>query len=128
MIRILFAAANPRDTSPLRLGEEMREIESKLRGAEERSSFEIRSAWAVRADDLLQEMNAFRPNVLHVSGHGVASGEIVLEDSAGLAKSVPPAALKALFSDFGRWLQVVVLNACYSEVQADALGGIDRLW
>lgn len=121
MIRILFAAANPVDTDPLRLGEELREIEIKLRGAEERSSFQLRSAWAVRADDLLQQMNEFRPNVLHLSGHGSSTGEIVLEDASGQAKPVPPAGLQALFANFGRWLQVVVLNACYSERQADAL-------
>ncbi len=121
MIRILFAAANPVDTDPLGLGREMREIEAKLRAAEERSSFEVRSVWAVRADDLLQQMNQFRPNILHISGHGAPTGEIVLETAEGLSQPVPTAGLQALFANFGRWLQIVVLNACYSERQADGL-------
>jgi len=120
-LRILFAAANPRETPPLRLGEEMRAIEDKIRSSEHRASFDLRSAWAVRADDLLQQMNEIRPNVLHISGHGAATGEVLLEDAHGAQKPVSPAALRALFESFGAWLQVVVLNACYSARQAGAL-------
>jgi hypothetical protein len=39
-IRILFLAANPRDTSPLRLGEEVRTIQERLRSAEYRDRFD----------------------------------------------------------------------------------------
>lgn len=120
-LRILFAAANPRDTEPLRLAEEMREIEGKLRSSQHRASFDLRSAWAVRADDLLQHMHEVRPNVLHISGHGATTGEIVLEDAGGAARAVAPEALQALFESFGQWLQIVVLNACYSGKQAAAL-------
>lgn len=121
MIRILFVAANPIDTGQLQLGEEFREIRNKLRGSDSRVHFVLRSAWAVRPDDLLQEMNEFRPHVLHFSGHGSNSGEIMLQDSSGKAQSVSPATLKALFDNFHEWLQMVVLNACYSDAQAEAL-------
>lgn len=121
MIRILFVAANPIDTSPLRLGEEVRDIQAKLRAAERRSDFELRSAWAVRTDDLIQQMNEFRPSILHFSGHGSSAGDLILEDSTGRARPISPESLKGLLSNFKRWLRVVVLNACYSETQANAL-------
>jgi CHAT domain len=121
VIRILFVAANPIDTDPLQLGEEFREIQDKLRGSDGRTYFVLRSAWAARPDDLLQQMNEFRPHILHFSGHGSNAGEIMLQDSSGKAQGVSPAALKALFNNFGEWLQIVVLNACYSNIQAEAL-------
>ena len=121
MIRILFVAANPGDTDPLRLGEEFREIQAKLRGADSQADFELRSAWATRPDDLLQQMNEFRPNILHFSGHGSSAGEIMLQDSTGKSRPVTPDVLRDLFDNFRRWLRIVVLNACYSNVQAEAL-------
>lgn len=121
MIRVLFAAANPADTPPLRLGEELREIRSKLRASSGFQDFDLRSIWAVRADDLLQEMNDFRPNILHLSGHGSREGLLALEDAQGYAAPVSPATLSALFANFSRWLNLVVLNACSSAQQAAAI-------
>src|SRR6478736_2300240 len=121
VIRILFVAANPVDTDPLQLGEEFREIQSKLRGSDSRAYFALRSAWAARPDDLLQQMNEFRPHILHFSGHGSSAGEIMLQDNTRRVQTVSPAALKALFGNFREWLRIVVLNACYSNVQAKAL-------
>jgi len=121
MIRILFVAANPADTDSLRLGEELREIQGKMRGADSERKFQLRSVWAARPDDLLQQMNEFRPHILHFSGHGSSAGEIVLQDSSGNARPVSPAELRRLFRNFRSWLRMVVLNACYSNVQAGAL-------
>jgi hypothetical protein len=121
MIRILFVAANPADTDSLRLGEEFREIQDKMRGADSQKKFQMRSAWAARPDDLLQQMNEFRPHILHFSGHGSSAGEIVLQDSSGNARPLSSAELRRLFGNFRSWLRIVVLNACYSNVQAGAL-------
>lgn len=120
-IKILLAAANPTDTSQLRLGEEAREIEAKIRAGKHRDSFEVRSVWALRPDDLLQQLNEFGPQVVHFSGHGANSGEILLEDERGATRPLPPEALAALFDAFDGTVQIVFLNACYSDVRADAL-------
>ena len=110
MIRILFVSANPVDTDPLQLGEEFREIQGKLRSSDSRAHFVLRSAWAARPDDLLQQMNEFRPHILHFSGHGSSAGEIVLQDNSGEMQTVSPAALEALFNNFREWLRIVVLR------------------
>ncbi len=54
--KILILAANPKDTRPLRLDEEVREIEEGLRRAKKRDQFSIQQRWAVRPKDLRQAM------------------------------------------------------------------------
>ncbi|MEO1375277.1 MAG: hypothetical protein AAFW70_13340 [Cyanobacteria bacterium J06635_10] len=50
--KILILAANPTDTTQLRLDEEVREIQAAHRKARNREEIEITSEWAVRVDDL----------------------------------------------------------------------------
>jgi hypothetical protein len=117
-------AAYP-DSSPLKLDEEMRSIRQNLRKAEYRD-IDLVSAWAVRPDDLLQTLNEHQPHIVHFSGHGSSSGEIILidenlVDGKRVSKPVSPAAIKALFRALKDNVQVVLLNACYSQIQAEAI-------
>jgi hypothetical protein len=117
---ILFLAANPDGTQKLALDREAREIRSKIRAAEHRDSLVFRTEWAVRPDDLLQYLNELRPQAVHFSGHGTAS-ELILNDENGRAKPVTRAALRALFGLHAKTVRLVVLNACFSNEQADAI-------
>jgi hypothetical protein len=121
MIKILFLAANPAGTSPLALDEEIRAIDSKIRGSEHRDRLELVSHWAVRLDDLSGLLMRRNPDVVHFSGHGAPMGEIVLIGTGGTSKPVPPEALGGLFRVLKDNVRVVVLNACYSEAQAEAI-------
>ncbi len=56
-IRALFLAANPVNTERLGLDKEIREITSQIRSSEYRDLLELISVWAVRPDDLLQNLN-----------------------------------------------------------------------
>lgn len=118
-VTILFLAANPTDTTPLRLGEELREIKEALRHSEYRSRFDLEEEVAARIDDLRRAMLAHNPNVVHIAGHGEI-GAIILEDRAGLAQSVSADALSAFFALFPS-VQCIVLNACYSKELGSAL-------
>jgi hypothetical protein len=120
-IRILFLAANPVDTDPLRLDEEIRAIDEALRKAEFRDRFEIRQQWAVRVGDLQEALLRHKPDVVHFSGHGADSSEIVLVAETGEAQPVPQDDLAGLFSILSDNIRCVVLNACYSEAQAKAI-------
>jgi hypothetical protein len=120
-IKSLFLASNPKGTTPLKLDREIREITEKIRAAEYRDSIDLISAWAVRPDDLLQLLNQHKPQIVHFSGHGSKSGEIILADSRGEQKPVNPAAIKALFQTLKGDIRVVILNACYSKIQAEAI-------
>src|SRR3972149_435779 len=97
-IKVLFLAANPRDTLRLQLDEEIRAIAQKMRASEYRDLLKLESAWAVRADDLLQSLNEHKPHIVHFSGHGSSGGEIILVDNSGVSKSVSLRAIKALFT------------------------------
>lgn len=120
-IKALFLAANPSDTSPLKLDEEIRGITEKIRASEHRNMIDLVSAWAVRPDDLLQMLNQHKPQIVHFSGHGSTKGEIILLDSNLTSKPVSTAAIKALFTTLKDNIQIVLLNACYSRTQAESL-------
>jgi hypothetical protein len=120
-IKILFLAANPRDIEPLKLDEEVRAIDQALRQSQFRDRFDMKQHWAVRYSDLQAVMLRHQPDIVHFSGHGSAAGEIVLQDDSGANHPVSVRALSALFSILKDNIRCVVLNACYSEQQAQAI-------
>jgi CHAT domain len=123
-MKILFVASRPDNQAYLRLDRELRKIEASIAIASLRKKCELFSISAARPADLMRQMNAIRPHVLHFSGHGSQRGEIILEDDTGDPHPVSPAALKAMFSVFKPELQLVVLNACYSASQAHAMAEV----
>jgi serine/threonine-protein kinase len=115
---ILILSANPKGTNPLRLGEEIREIKEGLRRSKYRDLYQIETAEAVRVGDIQRAMLDYEPNIVHFSGHGGGEEGLVFEDVTGQIKLVSAEALAGLFSLFADRLDCVLLNACYSEVQA----------
>jgi hypothetical protein len=118
---ILLLASNPKDTTPLRLGEEAREIYNGLRGAKKRDDFVLQQVWAVRSEDVRRAMLDHEPQIVHFSGHGAGANGIALEDNDGNTQLVSTEALADFFKLFSDSVECVVLNACYSEVQAQAI-------
>ena len=119
--RILILAANPRKTARLRLDEEVREIEDALHRAKQRDQFERpiqRGAVTPRA--MQQAIVEEAPHIVHFSGHGEGEAGIVLEDINGQPKRVSTDALATLFS-LCEQVECIILNACYSAVQAQAI-------
>ena len=123
-VKILFIAANPQGTVKLALDEEIREITNKVRLSKGRDKLDIVSAWAVRPDDLLQYLNQYQPQIVHFSGHGSEAGDIILVDTNNNTRPVMPEALKALFTTLKDNIQVVFLNACYSQIQGKAINEV----
>lgn len=119
--KILVMAANPESEARLRLGEEMREIEAGLRSAKRRDSFELIPRLAVRPRDLQQALVGEQPQIVHFCGHGSRAGDLVLEDDFGRANAVTPEALAELFELCSHFVECVVLNACHTRIQADAI-------
>ncbi|WP_437758314.1 CHAT domain-containing protein [Sorangium sp. So ce1389] len=120
-VKVLFMAANPRSTTQLGLGREIRHIEEKIRAAKHRDAVTFVSRWAARPDDLQQALLEEQPHVLHFSGHGTHDERLALEDSEGGIAFVDKGALSDLIGILRDNLQMVVLNACYSEPLAEAL-------
>ena len=121
-VSILFLAADPTDTSRLRLGEEFREIQEKLKLARFRDNFTLElPQLSVRPPDISQALLDTQPQIVHFSGHGTPTGALCFEDPAGKTHPVGSDALAALFEQFRGQVNCVVLNACYAEIQAKAI-------
>jgi hypothetical protein len=120
-MKILILAANPKNTEKLRLDEEMREIQAGLERARKREQFDLIPRWAVRPQDLLRALLDYEPQIVHFSGHGGGEQGLALENDSGQAQLVSADALARLFKLFEGKVECVLLNACYSEVQAEAI-------
>lgn len=121
VIKILFLAANPRDTEPLRLDAEVRAIDQSLQRAEFRNRFELKQQWAIQVVDIQYHLLRHKPDIVHFSGHGRKTDGIILEDVSGNSRPVSTNALTQLFSVLKDNIKCVILNACYSEQQAQAI-------
>jgi hypothetical protein len=119
--KILILAANPNGTDKLRLDEEARDIKEGLRQSRERDRFIIDSEWAVRPRDIRRVLLYSKPQIVHFSGHGSEDGGLAFENAVGQIQLVQPEALAGLFKLFSKDVECVLLNACYSEIQAGAI-------
>jgi hypothetical protein len=119
--KILILAANPKATTPLRLDEEVREIDLVLQRAKKREQFDLRQLWAVRVRDLSHALVDEKPQIVHFSGHGAGDDGLMLENETGQVQFVNAEVLAGLFELFANHIECVILNACYSEVQAEAI-------
>jgi uncharacterized protein YjbI with pentapeptide repeats len=119
--KILILTANPKNTSKLRLDAEVREIQTGLERAKKRDQFEIITKWAVRPEDLRRALLDYEPQIVHFSGHGTATEGLALENETGETQLVSTHALASLFEVFKDKVECVLLNACYSVEQAEAI-------
>ncbi len=119
--KILILAASPKGMIQLRLNEELREIKSGLRRATAREQFLIESAEAAQYRDIRRSIMDFKPQIVHFCGHGEGENGLVFEDGTGKANLVDGETLAGLFELFTEHVKCVVLNACYSEFQAQAI-------
>lgn len=115
-IKILFLAANPVDSGyRLRLDEEIREIDARIRKGTDRDHFEVISHFAVRPGDLQEILQRHEPHIVHFSGHGSKTKEIILEDGNGNMKPVSKEAIAELFRVMKKNIRLVLLNACHAK-------------
>ena len=123
---ILFLAANPKNTSKLGLDNEVQAIQSGLQRSRYRDQFELKQRWAVSPREMQRSIEDLKPHIVHFSGHGVGEDGLALENEAGDVQLVQAEALAQLFRLFvapftDPPVQCVLMNACYSEVQANAI-------
>ena len=121
VVTILFISANPNDLSVLKLGEEIHQIDKALLPFKD--NFVLQQQWEVRFNELAGTILRFNPDIIHFSGHGTASSEIILVDNSGFSRPVSSVALRLLFHGLNtkNSIKCVVLNACYSEKQAEVI-------
>ena len=111
---ILFLAANPEDTTRLRLDYELREIRECLRGARLRDRFQIEVVPSARQKDIRRSLVDHEPSFVHFSCHGTKDAEIILEKDEGGIQFVGAQALVPLLETFKNHVECVVLSSCYT--------------
>jgi hypothetical protein len=122
MKKILILTANPKNTAQLSLDEEVKLIGESLTRARFRDRFEVVVQLAVGTKELRQSLLEHRPQIVHFSGHGAGENGLVLQDDEGQMKFVTTDSLAGLFASFEYGnIECVLLNACYSEIQAIAI-------
>ena len=120
-VRILFLAANPLDMSRLRLDEEARQIDKKIRSADFRDDFDLIPFLAAQPSDLHEALLRHKPHILHFSGHGNRTQGVMFQDNEGNAAPVKKEVLGSLLGILRDNIRVVVLNACYSKSQSGSI-------
>jgi|GEM_PF-2487523 len=129
-LKILFFAADPLSAPPsgaaprLLLDEDIRQIREKVRASEHRDAFDFDYRLAARSDDLLQALNELQPDVVHFSGHGWSEGLVFVDSDGRSPHGVDAALLTGLFRIFPGQIRLVVLNACRSHTQAEAIAQV----
>jgi hypothetical protein len=118
---ILFLTADPTDATRLRSQQELREVREKLQLARLRDAFSLEPRTSVRPGDISQGLLDVRPKIVHFSGHGTGAGELCVEDASGRTCTILPEVLASLFARFVDDVNCVILNSCYSEIQARAI-------
>ncbi|NEO85716.1 MAG: TIR domain-containing protein [Spirulina sp. SIO3F2] len=123
MTCLLILTANPANTQPLRLSEEVREIKAAWERSHNRDQFQIHIEGALRPKELRRSLLRYQPDIIHFSGHGGGEHGLAVLNDTGEALLVKSQALARLFRALQRQFQIqcVVLNACYSEDQAQAI-------
>lgn len=116
--KVLVLSANPKGTRPLRLDEEVREIHEGLQRSKHRNSYEIKVCLAARSQDLRRALLDESPSIVHFCGHGAGEEGLAFEGKDGRPQMITATAIADLFSLFSDCIQCVVLNACFSQVQA----------
>jgi tetratricopeptide (TPR) repeat protein len=125
-VKLLFLAANPSGRARLHLDHEYREIRSKLRMSRYRDAIELISEWAVHVDDIQQALLEHRPEIVHLSSHGDASGETLVSDGVRGCRPLAVDALAELFRALGSGVRLVVSSSCFSSRQArEAVAHVD---
>jgi hypothetical protein len=115
---VLFLASD--STGILRLDREAHRIEDELRASVHRDTFDFKTSWAVRADDLTREILYHAPRIVHFASHGEIDS-LALASNACDEHHVTSESLVELFQKFRDQIRVVVINACKSKALARAI-------
>jgi DNA polymerase III delta prime subunit/ribosomal protein L40E len=117
--KILILASNPRND--LKLNREIKDLKNVIKRSKNQSQFETEFELEVHSEELHALLLQQEPRIVHFCGHGTGEQGLVLQNQAGREQVVSTEALSNLFELFDKQVEGVILNACYSEVQANAI-------
>jgi len=104
---ILFLAANPQESSPEQLAQEVEAIAQGLQQLPRLHPFQIEQRFVTRPQDMMRAILDVSPQVVHFSGGSSGTPGMVMLDR--------------LFSLVEDQVQCVVLSRCYDQAQGEAI-------
>lgn len=115
-MKILILAANPK--KDLDLDVEIRDLQGVIARSRKQEQLDVVPCLAVRPREDLQDLLfTHDPDILHFCGHGRGEQGLVFHEGQMLPGNV----LADLLELYADKVKCVLLNACYSEVQAEAI-------
>lgn len=117
--RLLFLSANP-TSRYLKLDRDVAVIEQVFARAGVNRPMNVVQRWALTPFELRQALLEYSPQLVHFSGHGAQQG-LLLQDDSGKGQLIGGAQLASLFELFKESISCVVLCACHTKVQAQAV-------
>lgn len=119
MINILFLSSNPDGTTQLDLNTEFNAIEDEIDKSKFRDNFNLKQRFELKPSEIAYQFLKNNPVIVHFSGHGNRAGEIILQnEKTGKAQPIDIEAIERLFSTLKDNIRCVVLNACFTKLQA----------
>jgi hypothetical protein len=123
-IRILLVTASPWSNSRILVDEEAREIFEKLHEGLCRDRFELYIHPATRPGDLQRLLLTYQPHIVHFSAHGSKKNKIILCGTNGRGNAIDLQGLATVFALYSNHVRLVLLNACLSKAQAQAISEV----
>lgn len=114
-------ATNQYLIAPLDIAEEVSRIEHRLRIDALATKTQVTYKPSLVYSELITYVLQTRPDILHFSGHGMQDGSLVVKNERNEPHFLSPATLVELIRIFQGEIRLVFLNACWSDVLADAL-------
>lgn len=108
-------AAAPDDKIYVNVIKEGTEIQQTLDS--QREKFEFINRLGITKNHFLDDLERYKPNILHFSGHGTEYSSLVFQDGDELSSEQ----LEKTFQSLPFKIPLVFLNACYSKKQARSI-------
>lgn len=118
VIPILFLANHSEESNQKRLNREISSIKQRLVLGKCSCQYELVPKKFYTIEELQRALLETRPKIVHFSGYSTKENEIVYRNEKGQIKPLSSEALCSLFDNFNETVDLVFLNACYSENQA----------
>ena len=108
-------AAAPDDKIYVNVIKEGTEIQQTLDA--QRDKFEFINRLGITKDHFLDDLERYKPDILHFSGHGTEYSSLIFQDGYELSSEQ----LEKTFQSIPFKISLVFLNACYSKKQANTI-------
>lgn len=117
LIVILCASSN----KELDFGKESREITNGLYASKYREEYSVSTVFSARPRDIRREILNVKPDFVHICGHSIKGGGLIIEDENNDKQILDGKILREFFAIFSHFVSCVILNSCYSSEIAEEI-------